>query len=296
MHEFLMRRFERLLNDGGMGGAGGDGPGNGDGGDQQSGGAGGQNDGTSWKAPDGIPPELIGGTADETLGKLLSAYGELDKRAAGLREKISKLPAAPQKPDQYAFEPGEDLKDYFGDLSKDPVFASARQAAHKYGMSQDQFAGFISETFGPLAKEGLLIKPYDPKAEVQGYMKATGLDAKAASTALEANMVFARGISEQLQLPDSLKSDAQAQLMALTDTAVGNALLAAFSARFNDIGIRISGDGGQAGEMTAADLKRLDSDPRIDPRNRDHKDPNQRYDEQLRQRYDEAYRKLNPRK
>ncbi|MHA7968985.1 hypothetical protein [Rhizobium sp. CAU 1783] len=292
MHEFLMRRFERLLDEGGLGGGGDAGtpdPNGGTGGAQGG-------DGPSWKAPDGIPPELIGGTADETLTKLVGAYSDLDKRASGLREKLSKLPSAPAKPDEYAFAPGDDLKDYFGDLTKDPVFNQAKQAAHKYGMSQEQFAGFINETFGPLAKEGLLIKPYDPQTEVKGYMTATGLDAKAATAALDANLVFAKGISEQLQLPETLKADAQAQLIAMTDTAVGNALLSAISARFNDIGIRVGGEGGAAGELTEADLRKLDVDPRIDPRNRGHKDPNQRYDEALRTRYDAAYQKLAARK
>lgn len=293
MHDFLMRRFERLLDDGGMGGGGGgDGGGQGAGG-EQNGGAGGDQGGggQSWKAPDGLPPELLGTSADETLTKVMGAYTELDKRASGLREKLSKLPAAPAKADEYAFQPADDLKDYFGDLTQDPVFNAAKQAAHKHGMSQEQFAGFISETFGPLAKEGLLLKPYDPKVEVQSFMTATGMDAKAASAQLDANLVFAKGISEQLQVPDSLKADVQAQLLALTDTAVGNALLTAISGRFNDIGIGVGGDGNGQGELTDADLKKLSADPRIDPTNRDHKDPNMRFDPQLRERYDAAYQK-----
>lgn len=295
MHELMMRRFERLLDDGGMGGggAGGDDGGGQSAGGDQGGGAGGDQGGggQSWKAPDGLPPELLGSSADETLTKVMGAYTELDNRAKGLRDKLAKLPSAPSKPDEYAFDPGDDLKDYFGDLSKDPVFNSAKQAAHKHGMSQEQFAGFIAETFGPLAKEGLLLKPYDPKTEVQSYMTATGLDAKAASAQLDANLVFAKGISEQLQVPDSMKSEVQAQLMALTDTAVGNALLTAISGRFNEIGIGVGGDGNGQGELTDADLKKLSADPRIDPANRDHKDPGMRFDPQLRERYDAAYQK-----
>ncbi|MFN7125286.1 MAG: hypothetical protein ACK4M8_05345 [Allorhizobium sp.] len=294
MHDFLMRRYERLFDDGGMGagGGGGDSGDQGGGGEQNAGaGADQGGGGQSWKAPDGLPPELLGTSADETLTKVMGAYTELDKRASGLREKLSKLPAAPGKPEEYAFDPGDDLKDYFGDLTDSPVFKTAKQAAHKHGMSQDQFAGFIADTYGPLAKEGLLLKPYDPKTEVQSFMTATGLDAKAASTQLDANLVFAKGISEQLPVPDSLKADVQAQLLALTDTAVGNALLSAISARFNDIGIGVGGDGGGQGELTDADLKKLSADPRIDPNNRGHKDPNMRFDEGLRARYDAAYMK-----
>ena len=46
--------------------------------------------------------------------------------------------------------------------------------------------------------------------------------------------------------------------------------------------------------MTAEDLKKLDGDPRIDPRNRDHQDPAKRFDESLRKQYDEAYTRLYP--
>lgn len=288
--QHLLSRFERLFSDAAAG-TGGDQSGTGGQGDSGQAGNGGQG---SWKAPEGLPQEFAGANADEALGKLLGGYNDLNNRFGGMREKLSKMPAPPEKPEAYAFQPSDGLKDYFGDLSADPVYGAAQKAAHKYGMSQEQFAGFINDTFGPLAQEGLLLKPYNPENEIKSYMEATGLDAKAASTALDSNMVFAKGIAEQLQIPDKFKTDVQATLMGLTDTAVGNALLAGIANRLGDVGIRVGGQGGAAGALTKEDLKALDQDPRIDPRNREHADPAKRFDEGLRKRYDEAYQRLYP--
>ena len=85
-------------------------------------------------------------------------------------------------------------------------------------------------------------------------------------------------------------------LASLTDTAEGNALLTALSARLSENGIRIAGDRVQQGQLTASDLQKLDADPRIDPRNRDNPDPNKRFDPDLRKRYDAGYARLFPNK
>ena len=91
-----------------------------------------------------------------------------------------------------------------------------------------------------------------------------------------------------------MKSDVDALLIGMTDTAAGNTLLRAIASRLGESGIRIGGQGGGTGALTADDLKKLDSDPRIDPRNRDHKDPAQKFDPELRKQYDEAYNRLFP--
>jgi hypothetical protein len=279
MYEIYARRWQRLFNSEG-GGSGG--------------GGGGGNEG-GWTPPQGLPSEFAGASADETLGKLLGGYTDLNTRFGGMREKLSKMPSAPEKPDMYSFEPGDNLKPFFGDLDKDPVFASARTAAHKHGLSQEQFAGFISDVYSPLVEQGVLSAPFDPAGELKTFSSATGLDVKGTQEALVANETFAKGLSSQLKdVPEALKNDVNGMLMALTDTAAGNVLLRALSGRLAENGIRISGDGGQQGALTADDLKKLDTDPRIDPRNRDHKDPNQRFDESLRKQYDEGYARLYP--
>lgn len=277
MYEIYARRWQRLFNSEGGGGGGGG------------------NEGGAWTAPQGLPSEFAGASADETLGKLLGGYTDLNTRFGGMREKLSKMPSAPEKPDMYTFEPGDNLKPFFGDIAKDPAFASARTAAHKHGLSQEQFAGFISDVYSPLVEQGVLSAPFDPAGELKTFSSATGLDVKGTQEALVANETFAKGLSAQLKdVPEALKNDVNGMLMALTDTAAGNVLLRALSGRLGENGIRISGDGGQQGALTADDLKKLDTDPRIDPRNRDHKDPNQRFDESLRNQYDEAYARLYP--
>lgn len=253
-------------------------------------GGGGNGNGDTWAPPQGMPSEFAGTSADETLGKLLTGYNDLNTRFGGMREKLARMPAALEKPDLYSFDPGDNLKPFFGDLANNPAFGHARTAAHKYGLSQEQFSGFIADTYGPMAEAGLLPAPFDPAGELKGFQTATGLDNKATHEALTANMTFAKGIFGQLKgIPDAMKADVEAAFLGMTDTAAGNVLLRALSSRLADSGIRISGDGGGVGELTTEDLKKLDVDPRIDPRNRDHKDPNVRYDESLRKRYDEAY-------
>lgn len=259
-----------------------------------SGGNGGNATGGNWAPPQGLPTEFAGASADETLGKLLGGYTDLNTRFGGMREKLSKMPSPLEKPDLYTFDPGDKLKPYFGDFANNPAFTSARNAAHKLGMSQDQFSGFISEVYTPLVDQGVLAAPFDASKEVKGFQEAYGLDVKGTQAALLETETFAKGLTAQLKdVPEGLKADVEAHLMSLTDTAAGNVLLRALSGRLAENGIRIAGEGGGQGELTAADLQKLDTDPRIDPRNREHKDPNQRFDPDLRKRYDEAYARLH---
>ncbi|GEM_PF-1764289 len=275
----LLLRYRPVFNADGGGGGNGDGN-NGDGG---------------WSAPQGLPSEFAGSNADETLGKLLTGYTDLNTRFGGMRDKLSKMPAAPEKPDMYSFEPGDNLKPFFGDIAQDPAFASARNAAHKHGLSQEQFAGFISDVYSPLVEQGVLAAPFDPASELKTFQSATGMDQRATQEALVASETFAKGLINQLKdVPETLKNDVSAMLLGMTDTAAGNVLLRALSGRLSENGIRVEGQGGGEGALTADDLKKLDSDPRIDPRNRDHEDPKKRFDEGLRKRYDEAYNRLFP--
>lgn len=277
----LLDRYQPFFNAPGGTGGGGNEPGGGGGG--------------SWTPPQGLPSEFSGASADEALGKLLGGYSQLNTRAEGLRTQLAQRPSAPEKADLYTFDPADKLKPYFGDLNNNPLFGHARNAAHKYGMSQEQFAGFISETYGPMVDAGLLPAPFDPSSELKNFMSATGLDRTTTQETLTANETFAKGLVSQLKgVPDGLKADVEATLLGLTDTAVGNVLLRAISGRLSDSGIRIAGSGGGIGELTADDLKKLDSDPRIDPRNRDHKDPAQRFDPDLRKKYDDAYNRHFP--
>lgn len=253
--------------------------------------------GGGWTAPEGVPDAYRGASADETLGRLLPAFTELNTRAEGLRTKLATLPKAPDSADAYSFEPDDKLKPFFSDFDKTPAFGFARTAAHAAGITQEQFSKFISGVYGPMAEAGQLPMPFNPKAELDTYMGEMKLDRQGAVAALEGNLAFAKGLSAQLKgIPDKLKPGVEAALLSLTDTAEGNALISALSSRLAESGFRIAGEGAGQGMLTEGDLKRLDADPRIDPSNRDHPDAARRFDPDLRKRYDDAYARLYPRR
>lgn len=261
--------------------------------DQLDAGAGGG--GGDWSPPQGLPAEFAGASADETLGKLLGGYNDVNTRFSGLRDKLAKMPQAPAKPEDYAYSPSEKLAPYLGDLAQNPVFSQARQAFHKHGISQEAFAGVIEDLYGPLVDNGTFGTPFSPAAELKSFMSENGMDQAAATAALTEADTFAKGLMSQLKgVPEKLKADVETTLLGLTDTAAGNVLLRALSGRLQENGIRIGGEGQQAGALTMEDLKKLDADPRIDPSNRNHPDLAKRFDEALRKRYDEAYQRLSP--
>lgn len=276
----MIERYARLLDE--TGGTGGDGTGGGQGG--------------GWNPPEGLPAEFRGANAEETLAKLFGGFSQLNTRAEGLRGELARRPGPLDSADKYTFDPGEKLKPFFGDVGQDPVFGFARQAAHKYGMSQDQFSGFIGDVFGGMQEKGLLAAPFDASGEVKSYMEVGGIsDQKAAAAELTANEAFAKGLSGQLQgIPEKMKPAVDAALLSLTDTAAGNFLIKALSGRLAENGIRIPSDSQATnGMITKADLAKLSGDPRIDPVNREHPDKDKRFDPDLRAKYDEAYKRLN---
>jgi hypothetical protein len=283
----LLDRYAALRAPEGGGNGGGEGGGNGGGGNGDGDGSGG-----ALTLPDGFPDQFKGSTLEESLGKLLGGFTETNTRMEGLRTKLGQLPKAPDKPDAYTYEPSERVKPFVGDIAKDPVFGQARTAFHKHGVSQDQFAGIMEDLYAPLIEQGLISQPFNPKAEVDTFMTANGLDRTGAQAALVEAESFAKGLGAQLKgVPEALKPDVQAALISLTDTAAGNVLLRALSGRLQENGIRIAGESTVQGEISADELKKLDADPRIDPRNREHKDPDKRFDPALRARYDAAYQK-----
>lgn len=272
--------------------------GGGGGGDQGGGGGGGQQQqqqADGWKAPEGmtIPAEFMGSSAEDTLGKVLGGLTAASTRAEGLRTQLAAKPSAPDKAEAYTFKPADDVAKYFGDVEKHPVMSVARVAAHEEGLSQKQFEGFVNKVYGELAKSGGLAEPYDPKVEVANYAKVGGFDAATVSQHFQENVAFANGLVQQLtDLPPALAKEAQAELAALTDTAAGNALLRSLQARMASGGIRIAGDPtNQNGALSDADLDKMTADPRIDPRNENHKDVAQRFDPDLRKRYDDGMAK-----
>lgn len=250
----------------------------------------------AWTPPEGLAPEYVGKDAAETLGKLLPAFTDQGKRVDDMRTKLAQLPRAPDKPEHYTFTPAEKLKPWFPDPANHKGLNHARAVFHKHGIPDAAFGGIINDLYGAMAESGDLAAPYDPKVELDTFAKAHNLDGTGTQARLKAAETFAGGLFEQMkgQIPEPLQKSAQAELAIFMETAGGVALLEALSKRLAEGGnIRVAGEGGaQGGPLSAAELKAMSTDPRIDPANRHHPDAAKRYDEALRRRYDEGYAAL----
>lgn len=281
----LLERYAPVREGEGLGSGGGDG-GAGDGGGQ------GDGQGGGWTPPQGLPKEFAGADANETLTKLIGGYTDINTRFSGLRDKLAGMPKAPDSPDKYDYKPSEKLAPFFGDMDTNPVFKQAREAFHKHGIPGEAFSGVIEDLYGPLIEQGVLETPFDPSKELKTFQDAYGLDREKTAAALTEADTFAKGLTAQLKdVPEAMKEQVGQLMLGLTDTAAGNVLLKALSGRLAENGIRIAGEGAGGGELSAADVKKLSADPRIDPANRDHPDTNKRFDPDLRQRYDDWYKK-----
>lgn len=245
----------------------------------------------AWAPPEGvsIPEDMLGTNADETIGKLVEGYNTLNGRVDGMRTQLAQKPSAPKTPDEYAFEFADTAKPYLDKFDDNPMAPITRQAAHKYGLSQEQVNGFIGEVFSNAGENGLLLAPLDAAKEVNSYKSLAKLDDEAVTQDFAANESFAKGLLGQLKsMPadETIRMEAEAIMMSMTDTAAGNFLLKALSGRLAESGFTTTGEGeDEQGNFTREQLKELANDPRVDP-----KSP--KYDKTLRAKFDAAYAKL----
>lgn len=177
-------------DEGGAGGGEGDAAGDGGDGDDQSGGDGegegggsildmasgdkgkGEGDGEGdgdYTPPDFLPEHLRGKDPDETLKKLHEAY-------AGARKALSKGTGklegeVPDSPDGYTFEdtgtedePDKVYAELMSEASK-PMVTLAQKAAHKMGIPDKAFQGFMREFVANAEENGLPIGVDDEEAQ-----------------------------------------------------------------------------------------------------------------------------------
>lgn len=156
----------------GGGGAGGDAGGAGDAGDKGGGsildlaskakpGEAKPGEPGQYTAPDFLPDHLRGKDADETLTKLHTAYkGARDAMAKG-RGKLDG--DVPEKSDGYTFEdtgtadaPDKIFAELTNEASK-PLVSAAQKAAHKMGIPDKAFQGFMREFVASAGESGLPI-------------------------------------------------------------------------------------------------------------------------------------------
>lgn len=104
-----------------------------------------QFDFSTGEKPDGFPDEYW--DADNNGVNAQSLFEGLQKQekiAKDLRAKMGRGEhKAPKESSEYKFEPSEKAAEFLKD--DDPLVGAARDVAHKHGLSQEQYAGFMSE-------------------------------------------------------------------------------------------------------------------------------------------------------
>jgi hypothetical protein len=106
--------------------------------------------GDAW-FPQGLDAKFKGKDANETLTNLAKHLGE--------------IPRAPTEAKDYAFKPADTIAQYFGTEVDNKLVEVAKGVAHKLGMSQPQFDGFINEFYSEAIKSGMIAKPVNPADE-----------------------------------------------------------------------------------------------------------------------------------
>lgn len=240
---------------GGAAPAGGDGA-------APAGGTGG-GDPPAFVPPEFLPEHLRGKDAGETLGKIATDW-KAQRDALAQRQ-----PAKPETADAYSFTPADDLKPLFGeDLTKDPVIAAARVAAHKHGLSNDQFAGFLNDVVGEAKKAGL-IAPSDPAVEYEKEWPQlvpadkANLPEAERKAAAKARHDTAQLFADTLKARGEIDEGMHSEFSILLETAAGVRLIEFMQQNLTAEKGIVFGGGQPAGGYTMADYNRDSEDPRF---------------------------------
>jgi hypothetical protein len=201
----------------------------------------------SWTKPDGLPENLAGKDAGETLDKVFGAY-------KGLRDKLAAAPAAPKTAEDYGkLTFSDEFKKTHGDLEEAdaPVMKLVRDHALAAGIPVDQFQKFATGLLEQAVKDGVIEPGIDPKAEIE---KAGGEDkyrdrAGAIDTRLD-------GLKAQGKLNDG----ELAELKAARLTADGMAAVEKLLALSGEKGTETGGGnaGGELADMSAVKAAMMD--------------------------------------
>jgi hypothetical protein len=130
--------------------------------------------------PQGLDAKFKGKDAGETLTNLARHLGE--------------MPRAPAEAKDYAFKPADTIAQYFGTEVDNKLVDVAKGVAHKLGMSQPQFDGFINEFYSEAIKSGMIAKPVKPSDE---FVALGGKDGSP-------NEVMQRGAQRVLAVRDQI--------------------------------------------------------------------------------------------
>lgn len=201
--------------------------------------------------PEGLPDHLLGKDERETLDKLAKAY-------SGAREAISKFGAVPDAPEKYAFTPAEAVAPYLPNVAEDPVFKAAQAAAHKHGLGDKQFAGFVNEFMGGLVNGQMLDEPFSAEKEraiVAGDVADPAERAKAADKAATDTIAYIDALAAQGKIAKETADWAKGR------TDRGHFIRFVGALRSAAPSVELGGAGAPAG-ITREDLQKRQADPR----------------------------------
>jgi hypothetical protein len=206
----------------------------------------------NWKNI-GIPAHMLKDAPEDTLVEVFKGYkGFLDKQA--------QQGAVGKSADDYKFEFADELKPFFPN-GDDPALKAFQSVAHKHGLPVKLANTIINDVFGPLAKEGKLPQPFNPKAEMDGIAALLGKSGAEAAPAIEQAttemLSWTANLGQQLKLSDK----AQVELESLTLTSSGFELLRALQGAGGE-GFRLGGS--TPGVLSKEEVFAMFNDPRAD--------------------------------
>lgn len=100
---------------------------------------------TSGEKPEGLADEFWDEeTNTPNVKAMYDAMKKQEQRANDLRSKLGKgVQKAPEKADDYTIDFSETASQHIPE--DDPIVNAGKEVAHKYGLSQEQYAGFMAE-------------------------------------------------------------------------------------------------------------------------------------------------------
>ncbi len=212
-----------------------------------------------WKLPDGLPDKFKVEDRAEFENRLLGDWKRLEAE-------VRNRPQAPKSVDEYKYTPSEKVAPFVGDLSADPIFGVAREAALKAGLPADQFSAFLGGLYETLADKGALPKAFDAHAERLAFL---GPDArgKSAEAVLDMTRPFvqrAEATVQQIVAQAKLGPAEAAELSHLLGSASGLRTALALADLIRAPGLQPGGGAPASGALSRADLKARVADPRND--------------------------------
>jgi len=205
--------------------------------------------------PEGLPDHFLGKDERETIDKLFKAVDGYRKGDAARGEKIGAVPDAPEK---YAFTPAAEVAPYLPNVADDPVMKVAQAAAHKHGLGDRQFSGFINEFMQGLVTGGQLDDPFSAEKEraiVAGDVADPQERAKVADRVANDTIAFIDSLQQQGKLAKETADWAKGR------TDRGHFLKLVQTLRAAAPTLEVGGQGAPAA-ITRADLQKRQADPR----------------------------------